>query len=78
MAYFSGLTSGGHAMVLVGFDDTTRMFVVRNSWGADWGDHGYCYISYDFFTHTEPALQKTMYNPSWVSNGLGVDGVRLQ
>jgi C1A family cysteine protease len=28
---------GGHAVVIVGFDDTTQMFLVRNSWGTDWG-----------------------------------------
>ncbi|MBF0554407.1 MAG: C1 family peptidase [Nitrospirae bacterium] len=28
---------GGHAVVIVGFDDATQNFLVRNSWGIDWG-----------------------------------------
>lgn len=39
---------GGHCMACVGFDDLTRRFTVRNSWGSTWGDHGYCYIPYDY------------------------------
>ncbi|MCC7537694.1 MAG: C1 family peptidase, partial [Deltaproteobacteria bacterium] len=39
---------GRHAMLLVGYDDAARVFVVRNSWGADWGDQGYCYVPYPY------------------------------
>ncbi len=39
---------GGHAMLCVGYSDPDRVFVVRNSWGAEWGDEGYCYIPYDY------------------------------
>ncbi len=35
-----------HAMVIVGYSDKLNCFVVRNSWGDDWGDNGYCYIPY--------------------------------
>lgn len=37
----------GHAMVIVGYDDTKRLFKIRNSWGPNWGDNGYFYITYD-------------------------------
>lgn len=40
---------GGHAVVAVGYDNARRVFIIRNSWGANWGDHGYGYLSYDFF-----------------------------
>lgn len=33
---------GGHAVVAVGYNDTKRVFKVRNSWGDKWGDKGYC------------------------------------
>jgi len=33
-----------------GYDDGKQYFIVRNSWGEAFGDKGYCYISYDFFT----------------------------
>lgn len=32
---------GGHAMLLVGYDLDEGTFIVRNSWGQAWGDHGY-------------------------------------
>ncbi len=40
---------GGHAVLAVGFDDRTRMVIVRNSWGTSWGDKGYFYMPYDMF-----------------------------
>ncbi len=39
----------GHAMVVVGFSDRLQAFKVMNSWGNQWGNNGYCWISYDFF-----------------------------
>jgi C1A family cysteine protease len=41
---------GGHALLAVGYDDDKQHFIVRNSWGEEFGDKGYCYIPYDFFT----------------------------
>jgi hypothetical protein len=46
-------SQGGHAMLCVGYSDKDRVFVVRNSWGAHWGDKGYCYIPYDYMTNPE-------------------------
>ena len=34
---------GGHAIALVGY--THDGFIVRNSWGTDWGDEGFAYAS---------------------------------
>lgn len=42
-----------HAMLCVGYSDTRQVFIVRNSWGADWGDEGYCYIPYAYMTDPE-------------------------
>lgn len=39
---------GGHAVLLVGYDDSTHRFKVRNSWGTSWGVTGYCYVPYDY------------------------------
>ncbi len=39
---------GNHAMVVCGFSDKEKIFVVRNSWGTDFGDKGYCYIPYTY------------------------------
>ena len=35
---------GGHAVALVGYRADGR-FIVRNSWGTSWGDHGFGYPS---------------------------------
>ena len=37
---------GGHAVVVVGYDDARERFIVRNSWGRGWGEEGYGYIGY--------------------------------
>jgi C1A family cysteine protease len=39
---------GGHAVLCVGYDDSRRWFVVRNSWGRDWGNRGYFTMPYDY------------------------------
>ena len=44
---------GYHAMVIVGYTDDTKHFVVRNSWGEHFGDKGYCYIPYSYICDTE-------------------------
>jgi C1A family cysteine protease len=38
---------GGHAVLLVGYDKTKKVFIVRNSWGTSWGDKGYFYMPFD-------------------------------
>ncbi|MCD6372775.1 MAG: C1 family peptidase, partial [Thermococcus sp.] len=44
---------GGHAVTIVGYDDTVEtpdgygVIKIANSWGSDWGDNGYFYVSYD-------------------------------
>lgn len=43
----TGSYRGGHAIVFVGWDDTERYFLLRNSWGSGWGIDGYCKYSYD-------------------------------
>ena len=41
---------GGHCVVAVGYDDTQQRFIVRNSWGTGWGNHGYCTMPYAYLT----------------------------
>ncbi|PYO01888.1 MAG: peptidase [Candidatus Rokuibacteriota bacterium] len=42
---------GGHAVLAVGYDDSTRRFFVRNSWGSGWGMKGYFTMPYDYVTN---------------------------
>ena len=37
---------GGHAVLLVGYDKTRQVYIVRNSWGSGWGDRGYFYMPF--------------------------------
>lgn len=39
---------GGHAVLAVGYDETSKRFIVRNSWGSNWGMAGYFTIPYAY------------------------------
>ena len=38
---------GGHAVLLVGYDKRKKVFIVRNSWGTNWGAKGYFYMPFN-------------------------------
>ncbi len=44
--------SAGHAMVICGYDDSKNAWKIMNSWGTGWGDAGYGWIDYNFFSQT--------------------------
>ena len=44
---------GLHAVMAVGYDDTKKRIVAANSWGQEWGDHGYFHLPYDFITDSK-------------------------
>lgn len=41
---------GGHAVAIVGFDDSKSAFIARNSWSATWGLNGYFMMPYAYIT----------------------------
>ena len=78
-----GTLLGGHAMVVTGFDDNLThtykvsfrgqttfkgFYQVRNSHGEQWGDKGYCWIPYDFFTFRDDVGM-----PYWMESWSSVD-----
>jgi hypothetical protein len=58
---------GGHAMLAVGYSDPDQVFIVRNSWGPDWGDKGYCYIPYRYLMSEE-----YNFGDSWIIKRIDV------
>jgi len=42
-----GLLAGGHVMTIVGYDDSEQCWIVKNSWGTNWGLDGWLKMSYD-------------------------------
>jgi C1A family cysteine protease len=45
-SYTYGDYQGGHAILLVGYDDAGQYFICKNSWGTGWGESGYFRIAY--------------------------------
>lgn len=39
---------GGHAVAIVGYSLPKQHFIVKNSFGKEWGENGYCYMSFDY------------------------------
>jgi len=44
----------GHAMLIVGYDLDKEVYLVRNSWGPDFGDKGYCMIPFKVMDNYAP------------------------
>jgi C1A family cysteine protease len=73
---------GGHAMVLVGYDDgrkiknanpggveTTGAFLIRNSWGIGWGKTGYGWLPYEYVAKGLAEDCWTMIKGEWIDSG---------
>jgi hypothetical protein len=43
---------GRHAMLIVGF--TGNFYIIKNSWGTEWGDSGYCYVPRKILLESDP------------------------
>ncbi|OGS12160.1 MAG: hypothetical protein A2234_11085 [Elusimicrobia bacterium RIFOXYA2_FULL_58_8] len=45
-SYTTGKKLGGHAILLVGYNDEEKYFILKNSWDTGWGEDGYFRIAY--------------------------------
>lgn len=55
---------GGHAVLIVGFDNNKKVYYVRNSWGPNWGMKGYFTLPYAYI------LNKNLASDFWVITGV--------
>jgi len=57
---------GGHAVLAVGYTDSHVL--IRNSWGTEWGDHGYGYLPWTYFDGPTPLASDcwVLVNAAWV------------
>ena len=58
-----GSSMVNHGIVLVGWDDAQGVWILRNSWGASWGESGYMRIRYDI-SNVGFRANYLVYNPS--------------
>ena len=40
---------GGHAVCVVGYSLPKQQFIIKNSFGKDWGDSGYGWMPFEYF-----------------------------
>ena len=50
---------GGHAICCVGYDQTKKMLLIRNSWGTGWGLAGYFWMPFDY------AINRNLADDFW-------------
>jgi C1A family cysteine protease len=43
----------GMPLCLVGYNNDTKVFKFKQSWGTEWGEHGYGYISYAYLKRSQ-------------------------
>jgi len=56
---------GGHALLVVGYQDSTQRFTVRNSWGSGFADKGYVYLPYQYLE------DRNLASDFWVVQTIG-------
>ncbi|KHK02695.1 C1 family peptidase [Desulfovibrio sp. TomC] len=57
----SGQNMGGHFVLVVGWDDRTSAFLVKNSWGTSWGESGYFWIAYSELASVDVRFGEWVY-----------------
>lgn len=64
-SYTGGKRLGGHAVLLVGYNDAEQYFIVKNSWTPQWGENGYFRIAYsELDSPVDFGLSTIAYYPS--------------
>lgn len=45
--HVEGEMMAGHTITIVGYDDRKKAWILKNSWGTEWGDSGFVMIHYE-------------------------------
>jgi C1A family cysteine protease len=48
---------GGHAVLVVGYNETRKQWIMRNCWGPKWGDKGYFYLPYAYLLNPKYCME---------------------
>lgn len=48
MPNFDEQSIGGHAMLMVGYNLSKKLFLAQNSFGTSWGDGGFCWMPFNY------------------------------
>ena len=67
-----GKPIGGHAIFIVGYNDNTKLFKFKNSWGLSWGDKGYGYLPYDYYLKGDLFDLWSIYNQNIDTLNIGL------
>jgi C1A family cysteine protease len=51
---------GGHEVVIVGYNHTTQIFTIMNSWGPQFGAKGFVYFPYAYIANSQLTMQLTV------------------
>jgi C1A family cysteine protease len=64
---------GGHAVCVIGYDDSRNAFLVRNSWGTNWGIGGNFWLPFSYATNSNLTLEAwVLYSDSLLSSSVKV------
>jgi len=74
---------GGHAIIAAGYDDNMKIknsngggveitgaFLIRNSWGAGWGDGGYGWLPYEYVRRGLAVDWWSLLRNEWIDTGV--------
>lgn len=48
MPWRGAYSMGGHSVLIVGYSLPNQQFIIKNSFGSDWGEEGYAYVPFDY------------------------------
>jgi C1A family cysteine protease len=69
-----GALLGGHAVMIVGWNNADRAWIARNSWGTDWGEQGDFRIAWDDISGVGGSYYGVDVTPSF--DAVVLEGVR--